>query len=204
MARIPKSQQTKQEIAESFEQCLLEKPLDKITIIDITEGSGVSRQMFYHYFSDRMELVRWVCCNYIKKPLYEKEQFVWREAVTRLLLSKDSNQSSYRNIIHSRYGRLLTDVLTEELYTLYYCVIRYRICRTLPEELVGMLKTYCTESAKSVISYFDEERAVNPAAVVQKMFEAMPMQLQILICERSLSVKDIFAERRLLNWAYES
>ncbi len=204
MARIPKSQQTKQEIAASFEQCLMQKPLDKITIIDITEGSGVSRQMFYHYFSDRMELVRWICCNYIKEPLYLQENFVWQHAIDRLLTSKETHASSYSNIIHSRYGRLLSDVLEEELYALYYCVIRYRICRTLPGELVQMLKTYCAESSKLVISYLDDVHSKNHMAVRNRLYELMPLQLQILICERSVSVKDIFAERRLLNWAYES
>ncbi len=204
MARIPKSQQTKKEIAASFEKCLNQKPLDKITIIDITEGSGVSRQMFYHYFSDRMELVRWICCNYIKEPLYADEKFVWEQALERLLVSKEMFGENYRNIIHSRYGRLLSDVLEEELYALYYCVIRYRICRTLPNELSDMLKTFCSESTKMIIAFYDDVQAVNSKAVRSKMYDMMPMQLQILICERAVSVKDIFAERRLLNWAYEA
>lgn len=203
MARVAKSQQTKKEIAASFEECLKHKPLDKITIIDITEDSGVSRQMFYHYFSDRMELIRWVCCSYVKEPLYADEKFTWEQSMQRLLSSKEEYGANYRNIIHSRYGRVLSDVLKEELYALYYCVIRYRICRTLPNELTDMLKQYCVDSPRLILEYYDDAEVNNVKAVIGQLFDIMPKQLQILICERAVSVKDIFAERRLFNWAYE-
>lgn len=203
MKREQKSMQTKQEITASFESCLDEKPLDKITIIDITERSGVSRQMFYHYFSDRMELVRWVCSRYVRDPLYEKDIFVWKDAMQRLLDSKQKYGKRYQNILHSRYAKILSSMLEDEMYTLYYCMIRYRICRTLPNELAEVLRQYCIDGTRQILGYLDDAEDADAASCIQKLFEIMPKQLRMLICERGVSVKDIFAERRLLNWAYE-
>ena len=202
MKREQKSIQTRQEITASFESCMDEKPLDKITIIDITERSGVSRQMFYHYFSDRIELVRWVCNHYVRDSLYEKDIFVWEEAMLRLLSSKQAFGQRYRNILHSRYAKILEDMLVEETYTLYYCMIRYRICRTLPNELADVLRQYCADSAHLILAYMDDADNMDAVRCIRQLLDAMPGQLRMLICERGVSVKDIFAERRLLNWAY--
>ena len=43
---------TKQALEESLKHMLLKKPLDKITIRDITEDCGISRMAFYYHFKD--------------------------------------------------------------------------------------------------------------------------------------------------------
>ena len=48
---------TKQALEESLKHMLLKKPLDKITIRDITEDCGVSRMAFYYHFHDIPELL---------------------------------------------------------------------------------------------------------------------------------------------------
>ena len=42
---------TKQALEESLKHMLLKKPLDKITIRDITEDCGISRMAFYYHFT---------------------------------------------------------------------------------------------------------------------------------------------------------
>ena len=44
---------TKQALEESLKHMLLKKPLDKITIRDITEDCGISRMAFYYHFLHR-------------------------------------------------------------------------------------------------------------------------------------------------------
>ena len=52
---------TKQALEESLKHMLLKKPLDKITILDITEDCGISRMAFYYHFKDIYDLVEWAC-----------------------------------------------------------------------------------------------------------------------------------------------
>ena len=44
------SQLTKRALEESLKRLLLEKPLSKITIADITNDCGISRMTFYYHF----------------------------------------------------------------------------------------------------------------------------------------------------------
>ena len=52
---------TKQALEASLKRLLLQKPLTKITIADITEDCGVSRMTFYYHFQDIYDLVEWAC-----------------------------------------------------------------------------------------------------------------------------------------------
>ena len=51
------SQTTKRALEASLKKLLLEKPLNKITINDITEDCGVNRMTFYYHFKDIYDLV---------------------------------------------------------------------------------------------------------------------------------------------------
>ena len=54
---------TKAALEESLKRLLLKKPLDKITITDITTDCGISRMAFYYHFKDIYDLVGMVLCG---------------------------------------------------------------------------------------------------------------------------------------------
>lgn len=51
---------TKKALARSFKELLQKQPLDKISIRDITEQSGMNRNSFYYHFQDKYELMNWI------------------------------------------------------------------------------------------------------------------------------------------------
>lgn len=55
------SQVTKRALEASLKNLLLQKPLSKITISDITEDCGINRMTFYYHFKDIYDLVEWSC-----------------------------------------------------------------------------------------------------------------------------------------------
>lgn len=55
------SQLTKRALEESLKHLLVKKPLDKVTISDITDDCGISRMTFYYHFQDIYDLVEWAC-----------------------------------------------------------------------------------------------------------------------------------------------
>lgn len=50
---------TKREIVLMLGQFLQTRRLDEITVKDLTEACGISRQAFYYHFSDLYEVVKW-------------------------------------------------------------------------------------------------------------------------------------------------
>ena len=52
------SQVTKRALEASLKNLLLQKPLSKITISDITEDCGINRMTFYYHFKDIYDVRR--------------------------------------------------------------------------------------------------------------------------------------------------
>ena len=46
-------------IAEAFLKLSKEKNIDKITVKDIVDTCGISRQSFYYHFQDILEVIEW-------------------------------------------------------------------------------------------------------------------------------------------------
>ena len=76
---------TKQALEESLKHMLLKKPLDRITIRDITEDCGVSRMAFYYHFKDIYDLVEWACIEDASKALQGKKTYeTWQEGLLQI------------------------------------------------------------------------------------------------------------------------
>ena len=66
---------TKQALEASLKRMMLKKPLDKITIRDITEDCGISRMTFYYHFKDIYDLVEWSCIEDASRALQDKKTY---------------------------------------------------------------------------------------------------------------------------------
>ena len=53
------SDDTKMIIVSALKKLSLKKPIEKITVSDITAESGLSRQTFYRHFEDKYALLNW-------------------------------------------------------------------------------------------------------------------------------------------------
>ena len=65
---------TKHALAESLKKLLLKKPLNKITINDLTTDCGISRMAFYYHFKDIYDLVEWACLEESRKASQGKKR----------------------------------------------------------------------------------------------------------------------------------
>ena len=75
---------TKHALAESLKKLLLKKPLNKITINDLTTDCGISRMAFYYHFKDIYDLVEWVCLEESRGALQGKKTYRTRRGRSAL------------------------------------------------------------------------------------------------------------------------
>lgn len=61
------SQVTKRALENALKHFLSQKPLNKVTISDLTEYCGISRMTFYYHFDDIYDLVTWCCEENIRR-----------------------------------------------------------------------------------------------------------------------------------------
>ena len=93
------SQTTKRALEASLKKLLLEKPLNKITINDITEDCGVNRMTFYYHFKDIYDLVDWILMEDAAKTMEGRQSFDTRtEAFLDILHQIRDNKALVLNV----------------------------------------------------------------------------------------------------------
>lgn len=121
------SQITKRALAQSLKNLLLKKPLDKITVVDLTQDCGINRMTFYYHFKDIYHLVEWVCMEDARKALEEKKSYeTWQQGLLLIFEYVRENKGFIINVyrcVHQEQlekyvkpmvDRLILDVINEE------------------------------------------------------------------------------------------
>ncbi len=95
MAKKPyaASQQTKYAMASALKGLMAQKPLEKITIREITDLCGIKRQNFYYHFEDIYDLMRWMFQEEAVPLLKEREgALLWKEGLLQTFQYLQSNR----------------------------------------------------------------------------------------------------------------
>lgn len=93
------SQITKYALENSLKNLLLQKPLDKITISDITDDCGISRMTFYYHFKDIYDLVEWSCFEGARKVLQENKTYeTWQQGYLQIFEEVKKNKPFIMNV----------------------------------------------------------------------------------------------------------
>ena len=111
---------TKNALEESLKKFLLQKPLDKITISDLTTDCGISRMAFYYHFQDIPDLFCYIMEQGSKELLENCLAQPTLEDKIRYLLSVALNaRPLIQRTIPSSYQSELEPLLLEQFYSFF-------------------------------------------------------------------------------------
>ena len=138
------SNTTKQDLEASLKKVMLQKPLDKITISDITSDCGISRMAFYYHFKDIYDLVEWSCLEDAKRALQGKKTYdTWQEGILQIFEAVLENKPFILNAYHS--------VSREQIENYLFSLTRSLIMEVVEEQSKGFS---ITEEQKTFIADF--------------------------------------------------
>ena len=136
---------TKKAIASSLKELLLEKPLTKITISDITKRCDINRQTFYYHFQDITDLVEWICLTDADNVLKDNKTYdTWQEGFLSIFKILKEDKPFVINIYHSVSLETLNRYLYKVVYPLLYNVVE--------EKAVGLVVR--KEDKKFIADFF--------------------------------------------------
>ena len=184
---MAKSESTKYRLAEAMKTCMKTTSVDDITIRQIVEVCGVTRQTFYRNFLDKYDLINWyfdklllksfehmgegttVYDGLVKKFEYLKEEHLFFAAAFR---SDDQNSLKEHDF--------------ELILQFYQDLIGRKTSRPLGEDLQFLLEMYCRGSIYMTVKWVLTGMKDSPAKMSKKLVEAMPPRLAAVFDELKL------------------
>lgn len=125
---------TKEALEASLKKYLLKKPVDKITINDLTTDCGISRMAFYYHFKDIYDLLEWACLQDSRKALAGKKTYdTWQEGLQQIFEAVLENKSLILNVYHNVGREQVESFLYKLTYELLLNVVKETNIQ-IPEE----------------------------------------------------------------------
>ena len=172
---------TKQLLAKSFIELSQKQAVERITVDEITNNCGLSRQAFYYYFEAKYDLVSWIfseMSNSILDSHITKEP--WGASLGRVLELISSERIFYRKVMEKRDSDLFFSSFYDYCVAYYTRQLRelYQI-ETVDSELAFLIRFNC-HGCTNITRDWLEGRidAESPHTVGMLLYEAMPQRLK--------------------------
>jgi len=178
---------TKKALADALKKMMVIKPIDRITVNDLVETCGVSRQTFYYHFDDVYDLLEWVFeedanANLPKEVVYDN----WKQDVTLWFKYLSDNAVFALNVYNS----------SSRLYMLRYIRGRLRDCIRSFSEIVAEDRTIDRQDFEFIVEFYSH---IVVGLIAQWMDQGMQLPREITT-ERVLRVLDNSIENIMLRF----
>ena len=163
---------TKRAMVASLKKLLTEKPLDKITITDITDDCGMSRMSFYYHFKDIYDLVEWACEEDAKRFLEGKRsRATWQEGYIAVFeeIKRDAPfvLNVYRSVSHDK----LEDYLHKVCFDLLYAVVEEESqgTKAREEDKIFVANLYKYAFVGIMLDWIKDDMREDPQRIVDRL-----------------------------------
>lgn len=118
------SERTKRNLAAVLKEKMAKKPLEQITIQELTEACGMQRRAFYYHFEDIYALVKWMFQEEAISLLQQQEgTLLWQEGLLQLFHYLEENKavclcalrSSGHDALKRFFGADLEGIFSKEM-----------------------------------------------------------------------------------------
>jgi AcrR family transcriptional regulator len=173
-----KQEKMKYRLAEAMKTCMRTMPVEKITVKEIVQECGTTRQTFYRYFLDKYDLINWYFDKILLesfehmgegKTVYEglckKFQYIEEEK----LFFKAAFRNDQQNCLREHDFQLILAFYTRQ--------IEEKTKEPISENLRFLLEMYCQGSIYMTVQWVLGERKSTPQEMAKALVSAMPSEL---------------------------
>ncbi len=166
------SQMTKRALVASLKDLLAEKPLDKITVTDLTEHCGVNRMTFYYHFKDIYDLVEWACIESATRALAGQKTYdTWQQGFLQILQAVQKDKVFVTKVYHSISREHIENYLYRLTYDLMFGVVEEKAAgmTVRPEDKEFIASFYKYAFVGLTLEWVRTGMKDDPAALVERV-----------------------------------
>lgn len=176
---------TREKLARAIKEEMERSPLDKITVTQIVERAGVTRQTFYRNFQDKYDLVNWHFEQLAQKSFKQMGvSLTLREALIRKFQFLKGEGTFFTQAFRSRDHNSVVAYDYQCILEFYTGILQRKLgVGKLPQDIAFLLEMYCGASIEKTVEWVTTGMERPIPELVDLLIEAMPQRLQELLRE---------------------
>ena len=184
---IKKGEKSRYRLARSMKECMKHASVESITVKQITENCGLTRQTFYRNFLDKYDLINW----YFDKLLMKSFEHMGQgKTIYDALVKKFTYIKEEQNFFAAAFRYDRQNSLREHDFKLilafYENLIREKSGRPASPEIHFLLEMYCQGSITMTVKWVLGGMDLTPSQFAGLLVRAMPAALRDLFLELHL------------------
>ena len=178
---------TKYRLAEAAKKCMASSGTDAMTVTQIVQTCGVTRQTFYRNFQDKYDLINWYFDKIliesfehmgegqtVYESLVNKFQYIQKETLFFRAAFKNDDQ----NCLRDHDFELITQFYTDR--------IEGNTGKKMSDKIRFQLEMYCQGSIYMTVQWVLGNHKGTPETLARFLSESMPAELRDVFKERGL------------------
>ncbi|QBK24700.1 TetR family transcriptional regulator [Ureibacillus thermophilus] len=161
--------ETKKLLSSSLKELMKKKPVEQISIREITELAGLNRQTFYYHFEDIYDLLKWTFQQeaLVLIDVHESAK-VWQEGLLQLFHYLDENRDICLCALQSLGREHIKRFFYSDIHDIIYRVVyEFGIKLQAQKEYVSFLSHFFTLSLGAIVeSWLNGELEQSPEELV--------------------------------------
>lgn len=118
---------TKCTIIQAYADLITQKNIDKITVKDVVEVCGITRQTFYYHFQDLLDVIEWGLRQATEHAVQQGLQAdTMEEALYIFLSAADRNRQLGRKILNSQKKNQICDMIFHSIQNWLFAMFKER------------------------------------------------------------------------------
>ena len=173
---------SKQIFAETLLELSKYKTVDKITVQQIVDESGLSLQTFYNHFKDKADLILWIHKSKFEELLSKlgKNSYTFPDLIAENIRFYSDHKDFMWNALNHTHGQdSYWKVSAETGYRMVRAyIIEKNNLEDLPEDLDFYLKAYCCVSTQMYAEWAFHMKETPPEVFAEYIEEIIPEPLK--------------------------
>ena len=175
---LTKGEKTKYRLARTMKQCMQTTSVENITVKQITEKCGLTRQTFYRNFLDKYDLINWYFDVLAQMSFKQMGiSMTLREGLVKKFEFIKGEGQFFAAAFSSESQNCLMEYDYQCIYQFYCDIIHKQGVDKIPEELEFLLRMYCRGSIAMTVEWATTGMKMSPEQLADQLIDAMPPKL---------------------------
>lgn len=175
---------TKKKIASSMVELVEKKPIDKITITDITVNCDMTRQVFYRYFVDKYDLINWMYEEDCGSIIYTgEENFSLKSWIEYIIDTLEDKKSFYVHAIQDDSSKTFENLILDKTRFYLKKIIEYKTATELTKQLEFLIEMTARGLVEMIIFEIEKEMPVKKEILVDWLMNGISKEISDLVEE---------------------